>query len=228
MIAGLAGCPGDWQAGPGKAVPGKAVPGKGVQKRPRCAHHESVTDQSGQSACPRCGSGAEVRTVRELFDMLNGAQDQAVPGASQFGRQAQGGDDDGRYDHYNVEGTDTARRPGAPPRLGTWSRDPVSEMAGGVFSAALGFAGRKIGRRVRRTFEERVVPAMQARAAQAQERLVRSRADQDAIVARYPELRGCLRDEVVFCDGGHRTVPISEIEFPVTLEAADALVARLR
>lgn len=32
----------------------------------------------GQSACPQRGSGADVRTAAELFDMLNRAQDGAV------------------------------------------------------------------------------------------------------------------------------------------------------
>ena len=31
-----------------------------------------------RAACPRCGSSAEVRTISELFDMFNGAQDQAM------------------------------------------------------------------------------------------------------------------------------------------------------
>ncbi len=45
---------------------------------------------------------------------------------------------------------------------------------------------------------------------------------------RYPVLRGCLRDKVVFLDGWSRSVPITEIRMPVTLAAADALVDRLR
>ena len=52
--------------------------------------------------------------------------------------------------------------------------------------------------------------------------------DQAAIVQRYPDLRGCMRDRVVFLEGGSRTVPITEIRMPITLAEADALVARLR
>ena len=52
--------------------------------------------------------------------------------------------------------------------------------------------------------------------------------DQAAIVQRYPDLRGCMRDQVVFLDGRSLAVPISEIRMPITLAQADALVARLR
>jgi hypothetical protein len=47
-------------------------------------------------------------------------------------------------------------------------------------------------------------------------------------VARYPELRACMKDQAVFLDGGSLTIPISEIDMPVTLTQADAVVARLR
>jgi hypothetical protein len=47
-------------------------------------------------------------------------------------------------------------------------------------------------------------------------------------VARYPELRGCMKDQVVFLDGGYKTVPVSELKMPVTLAQADDVVSRLR
>jgi hypothetical protein len=47
-------------------------------------------------------------------------------------------------------------------------------------------------------------------------------------VQRYPELRGCLADRVIFLDGGYKTVPMSELTMPVTLAQADAVVTRLR
>jgi hypothetical protein len=50
----------------------------------------------------------------------------------------------------------------------------------------------------------------------------------NAIADRYPELRGCLRDRVLFVDGGMRTVAVSELSLPVTLAQADTVVARLR
>ena len=70
--------------------------------------------------CPQCGSSAEVRTARELFDMMNGAREQAFQRVNQFRRpgsgpapgqwQGQGSADDDDYDHYNVEGSDPKLR----------------------------------------------------------------------------------------------------------------------
>jgi hypothetical protein len=70
--------------------------------------------------------------------------------------------------------------------------------------------------------------AARAQAAKAEQQFAQAQADQDAIVARYPELRACMKDQVVYLDGGSRTVLISEIPVPVTLTQADAVVARLR
>jgi hypothetical protein len=189
--------------------------------------------------CPRCGSGDQVRTVRELFDMMNGAREQAFQRASQFRRPGQGpqspggnaNDDD--YDHYNVEGSDPAFR---GQRNRNYRRDNdfdlgdniAEDIGGAVFGAALGFAGRALGRRMKKAFEEKVVPAMEAKTAQAQQQFEQSKAEQDAIVARYPELRACMKDQVVFLDGGQQTVPVSDIKQPVTLAQADDVVARLR
>jgi hypothetical protein len=106
--------------------------------------------------------------------------------------------------------------------------DPVQEIANTVLGAAFKFAGRSIGKRMQRTYEERIGPALEARAAQARQQWQQPRDEQAAIVQRYPDLRGCLRDQVVFLDGESRSVPITEIRMPVTLAAADALVDRLR
>lgn len=70
--------------------------------------------------------------------------------------------------------------------------------------------------------------AARAQAAKAEQQFAQAQADQDAIVARYPELRECVKDQVVFLDGGSRTVPISEIPVTLTPTQADAVVARLR
>ena len=202
---------------------------------PLTAHHRTVAYQTGAAVCPQCGSSADVRTVRELFDMMNAAQGQAF---QQFGRPGQGfspggnsaGDDD--YDHYNVEGSDPRLRNRNRSGRGDSGFDlgdnPLDDIGGAVLGAALGFAGRAIGRRMKKAFDERVVPAMEARAAQAQQQFTQQQAEQDAIVARYPELRACTKDQVVFLDGGTRSVPVREIPMPVTLAHADAVVARLR
>jgi membrane protease subunit (stomatin/prohibitin family) len=102
------------------------------------------------------------------------------------------------------------------------------DITNAVMGTAFKFVGRAIGKRVQKTIKERVVPAMQAKAAQAQQQWQQSRTDQAAIVAKYPDLRGCMHDQVVFLEGASHVVPISEIQMPVTLAGADALVDRLR
>ncbi|HEX3516006.1 MAG TPA: hypothetical protein VHT26_18605 [Trebonia sp.] len=200
--------------------------------------------QAGPSVCPQCGSSAEVRTVRELFDLMNGGREQAFQRINQFRRpgaapgqwQGAGSADDDDYDHYNVEGSDSRlgnrgrnqNRRGPDFDFGSGGDNVVDDIGGAVLGAAFGFAGRAIGRRMKKAFEERVGPAMEAKAAQAQQQWEQSKAEQDAIVARYPELRGCTKDQVVFLDGGVRTVPVSEIKMPVTMAQADSVVARLR
>ena len=180
--------------------------------------------------------------------MMNGAREQAFQRISQFRQpgyapgqpgqwQGAGSAGDDGYDHYNVEGSDSQLRGNSGWNQNRRRRDygsdsgsdnPIDDIGGAVLGAALGFAGRTIGRRMKKAFEEKVMPAMEARAAQAQQQFEQSKAEQDAIVARYPELRGCTKDQVVFLDGGQRTVPVSEIKMPVTLAQADSIVARLR
>jgi hypothetical protein len=174
-----------------------------------------------------------VRTVREFFDIMNAGGAQAF---QRFSEQSGGPDaDDGSYNHHNSEGSRSRSR---KPRGKKWERgkfamELLSDPGGAVADAAFGFAGRAIGRGVKKVVNEQVKPTMQAQAAQAQaakaeQQFAQAQADQDAIVARYPELRACMKDQVVFLDGGSRTAPISEIPVPVTPPQADAVVARLR
>ena len=228
---------------------------------------------TGQSVCPQCGSGADVRTVAELFAMLNGAQGGAMqqgyppqqtgpdyqgtypdypaqgyqsPGSAGTNPGSAGTNPDHPYESYQGPGIPTAgyqnqgpapgyqgpdypnNRRGRPTINSDFIDDPVQEIANTVLGAAFKFAGRGIGKRMQRAYEERIGPALEARAAQARQQWQQSRDEQAAIVERYPDLRGCLRDQVVFLDGGSRSVPITEIRMPVTLAQADALVARLR
>ena len=229
---------------------------------------------TGQSVCPQCGSGADVRTVAELFAMLNGAQGGAMqqgyppqqtgpdyqgtyPDYPAQGYQSPGSagtNPDHPYESYHGPGIPTAGYQNQGPAPGyqgpdypsyqgpdypnnrrsrptidsSFGDDPVQEIANTVLGAAFKFAGRGIGKRMQRAYEERIGPALEARAAQARQQWQQSRDEQAAIVERYPDLRGCLRDQVVFLDGGSRSVPITEIRMPVTLAQADALVARLR
>jgi hypothetical protein len=195
-----------------------------------------VDYQTGAAICPKCGGSDQVHTARELFDMMNGAREQAFQRLNQFQRpgQAQGqnwnNNDDDDYDHYNVEGSNSnLRRNSSRPDFDFDSGGGVvDDIGGAVLGAALGFAGRAIGRRMKRAFEEKVMPAMEAKAAQAQQQFEQSKAEQDAIVERYPELRGCMKDQVVFLDGGYKTAPVSELKMPITLAQADDVVARLR
>ena len=182
--------------------------------------------------------------MRELFDMMNGAREQAFQRMGQFGQsgpgqwqgQQPGGGDDDDYDHYNVEGSGGGVRGNrnwnqsrGRGDLGFDLGDNLAEDLGGaVLGAAFGLAGRAFGRKMKKAFEDKVVPAMQAKAAQAQVQFEQQKAEQEAIAARYPELRGCMKDQVVFLDGGTKTVPVSEIKMPVTMAQADGVVARLR
>ncbi len=103
--------------------------------------------------------------------------------------------------------------------------------------AATKYVGRAIGRRLKRAFDERVAPAMAARAEQLASRQGQAAGRQDgmlreqiAIAERYPDLRACMNDQVVFLAGGSRTVPVplSGLADGFTLAQADAIVAQLR
>ncbi len=93
--------------------------------------------------------------------------------------------------------------------------------------AAAKFVGKAIGRRVKRAYEERVVPAMAARQEATAGRREAMLREQIAIAERHPDLRACLTDQVIFLAGGSRVLPMSSVT-GMTLEQADALVAQLR
>jgi hypothetical protein len=193
---------------------------------------------SGQAGSGQAGSGQTGFAQVEFGQPGSSQPGSSQPGSSQAGAPAQnwppsGADDD--YDHYNVEGSGQGPQRSQGYRRGARDVDldfagdnPIDDIGGALFSVALGFAGRAIGRRMKKAFEEKVIPVMQERAAQAQQQSAQSQADADAIVERYPELRGCLKDQVIFLDGGYRTVPVSDLQLPITLAQADAVVARLR
>ena len=148
------------------------------------------------------------------------------------------GPDDGDYDHYNGDGNRSGFSfRGNRSRRDGFGIDAIADglgddIGGAVVGAALGFAGRALAKRMKKAYDEKIAPAMEARAAQAQQQsqqqAAQSKADQDTIVQRYPELRGCLADRVIFLDGGYKTMPMSELTLPVTLAQADAVVTRLR
>jgi hypothetical protein len=92
--------------------------------------------------------------------------------------------------------------------------------------AATKFVGRAFSRRLKRALDERVGPAMAARqeAMARQEGMLR---EQIAIAERYPDLRACLSDQVVFLAGGRQMVPMPDLR-GLTMAQADAIVAQLR
>jgi hypothetical protein len=114
-----------------------------------------------------------------------------------------------------------------PPRR---SRSWDSGSAADTFEDAIGEAvlgaatkaiGRVIGRKMRQAYNERIAPAMAAR----QEAVLNERV---AIAQRHPDLRACLRDQVVFLVGGTRVLPLASAMQVRTVEQSDALVAQLR
>jgi hypothetical protein len=205
----------------------------GLPEKAKRAHNGIVGDQAGPAVCPQCGSSADVGTIREFFDTMNsgGAQGfQRLVDLSSGPRA-----DDVNYNRNIAEGSRSRPRKG---RSKKWERaefaaDLLSDPAGAVIDSALGFAGRAIRRGAKKVVNQQVVPSVQAQAARARDAkaeqlFTQAKADQDAIVARYPELCTCTKDLVVFLRGGSRIVPVSEIPVPVTLTQADAVVARLR
>jgi hypothetical protein len=103
-------------------------------------------------------------------------------------------------------------------------------VTGLVMEAATKFVGRAIGRRLKRAFDERVAPAMAARQEQMAGRQEGMLREQIAIAERYPDLRACLSDQIVFLAGGSRAVPVpmANLTSGFTLAQADAVVAQLR
>jgi hypothetical protein len=176
--------------------------------------------------------------------MLNGMQDQAMQQAQQAGQQGpypgQGGPGGppGQGEVYAGGYSDSGQQGQPQPgrRYGSGYGDSPFDFTGDIGddikNAAIGgaarFLARGIGKKMQKAVQDRVVPAMQARAAQAQQQMQQSRNDQAAIIQRYPDLRGCMQDQVVFLEGGTKTIPIQQIPMPVTLANADALVNQLR
>ena len=113
-----------------------------------------------------------------------------------------------------------------PPRRRSWdSGSDASTFEDAIGEAVLGAAtkaiGRVIGRKMRQAYNERVAPAMAAR----QESVLNERI---AIAQRHPDLRACLRDQVIFLAGGTRVLPLAGAMQVRTVEQSDALVAQLR
>jgi len=166
-------------------------------------HNEAVTNGTSPPVCPVCGSAADVLTIRQFVDLLGAMHDDMMRRHEQYRRSPP-----------------RSRRGGDFGESGSGAESAEEEIAGVVLSAAFGLLGRAIGRRVRRRFDEQVLPALDARWQQ-------QRQEQLAIAARYPELCGCARDQVAFLAGGSRTVSMSEVTGDLTMAQAESIVARL-
>jgi hypothetical protein len=199
--------------------------------------------------CPQCGSAAAVHSISELAAMARSQLGQAQQGgpAGQPGYAAD--PQAGPLPGYAADpqagplpgyGADPQAGPlpgyGAAPRTGRlpsrpsgssadFGDDPLDGIEQAVADIALGavgrFLGRKISRRVQRTYSERVLPALAAR----QEATLR---EQIAIAERHPDLRACMTDGVIFLAGGNRVLPMPPLTDKLTLQQADALVDQLR
>jgi len=121
--------------------------------------------------------------------------------------------------------------PGGVGAAGSWSRrtdfddgpvsDSIDQAIGDVaLGAAARFIGRAVSRRVQRTVNDRIMPAL----ADRQQAMLRT---QVQIAEQHPDIRACLTDKVIFLAGGSRVLPMPNIA-TLTTEQADGLVAQLR
>jgi hypothetical protein len=196
-----------------------------------------MTDGQIAASCPQCGSSAAVHSIGELAAMARSQLGQAPPGP-QAGPQAgwaaepQAGPVPGWAAEPQagpVPGY--AAQPQAGPVPGSWSgrsggfgdgtADGLEQAVADVaLGAAARFIGRAVSRRLQRAVSERVLPPVAA----SKETVLR---EQVAIAERYPGIRACLTDSVIFLAGGSRVLPMPDIS-RITLPQADALVAQLK
>jgi hypothetical protein len=192
-----------------------------------------VTEAQLTAACPQCGSAAQVHSIQELADMartrLNQLQGTGQPGAGQqpgWAGQPQAGPTPGWGGEPQagpVSGSG-GWQGGGPVSPGSVLRDAArgDDLTGLAMGVAGRFLGQAIGRRVQRAVTERVVPAVTAKG----EAVI---AQQIAVAEKYPGLRACMADKVIFLAGGSKVVPMSEVNLgAITVTQADQLVARLQ
>lgn len=167
-----------------------------------------MSDQD-QAACPACGQQA---TVRSLAQMLAASGQGIGPGVRAW-----------------------AERPSPDAPLSDWSGESsaLGESGGGadlgqsVFDFAMAAGAyvlhRTVGRKMKGYVRDRL-PA-------AESKLQARYRQQLELAERYPDLRVCIVDQVVFVMGGSRVVPLARLQGrrPADLDAAmSALVAELR
>jgi hypothetical protein len=191
------------------------------------------------ASCPQCGSSAAVHSIGELAAIARSQLGQAQPGPQPgWAAEPQAGPVPGWAAEPQagpVPGQPGpvpgwAAQPQAGPVPGSWSGrsggfdGTVDGLEQAVTDVALGaaarFIGRAVSRRLQRAVSERVPPA----AAASHDAVLR---EQVAIAERYPGIRACLTDSVIFLAGGSRVLPMPSISH-LTLQQADALVAQLQ
>jgi hypothetical protein len=201
--------------------------------------HNRAVNGFQQVPCPRCGSTANVHSIQELAALARAqlgqlpggtpAPGQQLGGVPGYMQEPQPGQPLGGVPGYMQE-----PQPGQPrdPRgrqrlgySGSGGRDATDfslgdDLAGIAMSQAAKFIGRRIGRRMERTYTERIAPALDANAG---DRL----RTQIAIAERHPDICACLDDNVVFLTGGRAVLPMPNLN-TLTVEQADAMVATLR
>jgi hypothetical protein len=179
------------------------------------------------ASCPQCGSSAAVHSIGELAAIARSQLGQAQPGPQPgWAAEPQAGPVPGQPGPR----PGWAAQPQAGPVPGSWSGrsggfdGTVDGLEQAVTDVALGaaarFIGRAVSRRLQRAVSERVPPA----AAASHDAVLR---EQVAIAERYPGIRACLTDSVIFLAGGSRVLPMPSISH-LTLQQADALVAQLQ
>jgi hypothetical protein len=195
------------------------------------------------TVCPQCGNTDAVHSIQELATLARARLGQqgptgpqpGMPAPPQPGPQAQPGwaaEPQAGWAAEPVAGplpTPGSRRSGYQPRGysggDTSFGDSIGDdIAGAVLGAATGaaarFLSRQVGRRMQERLTQQVLPAMAAK----QQTMLQT---QVAIAERHPDLCACLNDQVIFLTGGNRTLPMPNL-MTVTVEQADAMVARLR
>jgi hypothetical protein len=191
-----------------------------------------VTYGQTGTVCPQCGSTDAVHSIQELATLARARMGQG-PAAPQQGTPGQAGPGwaAGAQQGWAAE-PQAGPLPGPGGRAGVFqprsyggntsfdSGSVGDDIAGAVLGAAAGAAARFLGRKVQDKLTNQVLPAVAAR----QQGLLQT---QIAIAERHPDLCACLNDQVIFLTGGSRTLPMPNLS-TVTVEQADAMVARLR
>jgi hypothetical protein len=193
------------------------------------------------TVCPQCGNTDAVHSIQELATLARARMGQEGPVGAQPGMPAQSqpataqpgwsAEPQGGWAAEPVAGPLPApgsRRSGYQPRNYS-SRDTSigDDIAGAVLGAAAGAAARFLGRQASRRLQDRLTQQVLPAVAAKQQNMQTMLQTQIAIAERHPDLCACLNDQVIFLNGGNRTLPMPNL-MSVTVEQADAMVARLR